>query len=212
MCQQMTHATVTTVLFDADGVLQAPVERWRPAFGNRFALADDTLDAIAQSVLATELDHLTRGDGFPDALAVVLHKWDLAEHTTDVLNIFNAILVDAGVLEVVQALRARGVRCHLATNQQSNRARHMSDVIGYKNLFDREFYSCQLGIAKPDIGFFKFILSDLQVPPSSVLFIDDREENVTNALAAGLNASVFPATGGAMALRTILARFGLMIA
>jgi putative hydrolase of the HAD superfamily len=212
MFQPMTHGTVTTVLFDADGVLQAPVERWRPAFCSRFALADDTLDAIAQSILATELDHLIRGDGFPDALAVTLREWDLADHTMDVLDILNAIRVDAGILEVVQALRARGVHCHLATNQQSHRARHMSDVIGYKDLFDREFYSCRIGIAKPDIGFFEFILGDLNVPPSSVLFIDDREENVANALAAGLKASVFPAAGGAMAMRTILAGFGLTIA
>jgi phosphoglycolate phosphatase-like HAD superfamily hydrolase len=83
MLQPMMDGAVTTVLFDADGVLQAPVERWRPAFRSRFALADDTLDAIAQTVLATELDLLTRGDGFPDTLAATLHRWDLAGHTTD---------------------------------------------------------------------------------------------------------------------------------
>jgi putative hydrolase of the HAD superfamily len=85
----------------------------------------------------------------------------------------------------------------------------MSDVIGYRDLFHREFYSCQIGIAKPDIGFFKFILSELDVPPTSVLFVDDREENVASASEAGLQASLFPVAGGAAAKATILTRIGL---
>jgi FMN phosphatase YigB (HAD superfamily) len=42
-----------------------------------------------------------------------------------------------------------------------------------------------------------------------VLFIDDREENVANAIEAGLQASLFPPAGGAAAMHAILALFGL---
>ena len=85
----------------------------------------------------------------------------------------------------------------------------MSEQLGYRDLFNREFYSCRTGFAKPAIDFFKFILNELKVQPLSVLFIDDREENVASAIDAGLHASLFPIAGGGAAMRTILARFGL---
>jgi phosphoglycolate phosphatase-like HAD superfamily hydrolase len=52
----MTKDSITTVLFDADGVLQDPVERWRTAFARKFALASNRLDVLVQSVIATELE------------------------------------------------------------------------------------------------------------------------------------------------------------
>jgi putative hydrolase of the HAD superfamily len=200
---------VSTVLFDADGVLQDPVERWRPAFGTIFSLAGDNLDTLVQSVIATELDHLTRNEGFLDDLDATLARCNFAGRSAEVLQVLNAIRVDADIVNIVQELRARGINCHLATNQQSHRARYMSETIGHRNLFDREFYSYHIGKAKPDAGFFKFILRELRVPPESVLFIDDREDNVTSAKAVGLQASLFPAEGGAKAMRHILTRFSL---
>jgi putative hydrolase of the HAD superfamily len=205
----MTDGTIATVLFDADGVLQDPVERWRPAFGNRFALESDDLDALLQSIIALDLQHLTRNEAFSDELPVTLRKWNLAERSAEVLQVINAIRVDMDIIKIVRDLRIRGIHCHLATNQQSHRARHMSEVLGYRDLFDREFYSCQIGIAKPNIGFFKFVLSELDVAPSSVLFIDDREENVASAMEAGFQARLFPPAGGAAAMHAILALFGL---
>jgi putative hydrolase of the HAD superfamily len=205
----MTGVTIATVLLDADGVLQDPIERWRPAFGSTFALASDVLDSFVESIAAVDFAHLTRGDGFSNELSVVLHKWNLAERSDEVLRILNAIRVDMGMIEIVRDLRVRGIRCHLATNQQSHRAHHMSEVLGYRDLFEREFYSCQIGIAKPDIKYFRFVLSELDVAPSSVLFIDDREENVASAIEAGLQASLFPPAGGAAEMHAILASFGL---
>jgi putative hydrolase of the HAD superfamily len=205
----MTDHAITTVLFDADGVLQDPAERWKPAFESRFALASDALDTFIQFVAATDLDHLTRRDGFVAELDTMLHRWHLTGRSAEVLDILNAVRIEADIIKIVRELRARGVHCHLATNQQSHRAQHMSEQLGYRELFNREFYSCRMGFAKPDIDFFKFILSELEVPLRSVLFIDDREENVASAIAAGLHASLFPVAGGAAAMRTILARFGL---
>ena len=137
----MTDATIGTVLFDADGVLQDPVERWRPAFGNTFELASDSLDTLVQSVIATEFDYLTRDDGFLDALGATLVTCDLAGRSAEILQILTAIRVDSDIIKIVQELRARGIHRHLATNQQPHRARHMSEVIGYRDVFNSEFYS-----------------------------------------------------------------------
>jgi len=38
---------------------------------------------------------------------------------------------------------------------------------GYKEVFDAEFYSCRLGVAKPDAAYFLAILNDIQTRRSA---------------------------------------------
>ena len=85
----------------------------------------------------------------------------------------------------------------------------MSDTFGYKEVFDAEFYSCRLGVAKPDAAYFLAILNDLQVRPDRALFIDDRQENVHAARGVGLHAIEFSLDTGPSALNQILMTFGL---
>ena len=68
----------------------------------------------------------------------------------------------------------------------------MSETLGYRDLFDQEFYSCALGYMKPDTNYFRAVLKEIGFSPSEVLFIDDLEANIIGARKVGLNASVFP--------------------
>jgi putative hydrolase of the HAD superfamily len=65
------------------------------------------------------------------------------------------------------------------------------DRSGWSASFDRRFYSCRLGLAKPDAAAYEAVLADLGATPPSVLFIDDRAENALAATAAGLHAVRF---------------------
>jgi putative hydrolase of the HAD superfamily len=162
-------------------------------------------------ILAAETSALCTSDGFDDALLQVLTKWARAEHLSKVLAALNAIDVYEHVMPVVQTLRRAGVPCHVASNQQAGRARHMSEVLNYRNLFTREFYSCALGVAKPDIAFFELVHHSLDLRRDNVLFLDDRPENVEAARRAGLAAAVYTAESGATALHDILAAHGLRV-
>lgn len=57
--------------------------------------------------------------------------------------------------------------------------------------FDRVIASHHLGVRKPDPAFYARLCDELDVTPSAVLFVDDREENVRAARAAGLAAHGF---------------------
>jgi putative hydrolase of the HAD superfamily len=57
--------------------------------------------------------------------------------------------------------------------------------------FERRYYSCRLGAAKPDPRAFQLVLSDLGVPPDHVLFIDDRAENTRTARDLGMHTITF---------------------
>ena len=116
---------------------------------------------------------------------------------------------DLDVLHVVTALRQCGVGCYLATNQEPIRAAYMSEQLGYRELFDREFYSCRLGEAKPDAAYFRALLLGLDLPPEATLFLDDNVANVASARAVGLHAERFLVEAGRSQLEQILAAYGL---
>jgi putative hydrolase of the HAD superfamily len=65
------------------------------------------------------------------------------------------------------------------------------DHSGWSANFDRRFYSCRLGLAKPNPAVYEAVLADLRATPQSVLFIDDRAENALAAAALGVRAVRF---------------------
>lgn len=202
--------TINTLLLDADGVLQCPKVRWRNALEPIMGSADPPqLERFLDDILEAEEVSLASPTGFSERLDLVLSKWSCSERATDVLSAMNAIEIHTDVMDAVQSFRLAGVKCHIASNQQALRARHMSEVMNYRSLFDSEFYSCFLGVAKPSIIFFEKILHALCCNGNAVLFIDDRAENVAAAKQAGLNAALYFGTEGASRFRRTLAEYGI---
>lgn len=201
---------IENILFDADGVLQHATQHWQPAFQAVLNLTDEwQAKAVLEDVFSAETEVLESDGGFAERLEAVLAKWERPGLVLEALNVMHAIEVHQDVMQVVQAVRRSGTPCHIASNQQTSRARHMSQGLNYKSLFDTEFYSCLVGVAKPKISFFEKVVAVLGCNPSSVLFFDDRIENVEAAKQAGLNAAVFYGTDGAIALKRQLASFGV---
>jgi len=56
--------------------------------------------------------------------------------------------------------------------------------------FHKAYSSHLIGKVKPDAAIFEFVASDLNVPPSRILFIDDNQLNVDAALEVGFLAEV----------------------
>ena len=201
---------INHILFDADGVLQYPTVHWQPALKSILRLEDDAqADAVLKDVFEAETEVLESPTGFIERLEARLAKWNRAAQVVETLNALHAIEVHADVMQTVQALRRAGFGCHVASNQQALRAKHMSEALNYKALFDREFYSCRLGAAKPKLEFFEKAIAELGCDANNVLFLDDRAENVEAAKRAGLNAMVFFGVDGAHALQRQLAGFGV---
>lgn len=65
---------------------------------------------------------------------------------------------------------------------------HQIDGEIIRGLFDHRFLSYQLGLVKPDTAIFERVVSELDVAPADILFIDDNQLNVDGARAVGLDA------------------------
>jgi putative hydrolase of the HAD superfamily len=54
--------------------------------------------------------------------------------------------------------------------------------------FTHHTFSHRLGMAKPDAAIYRYAAEGLGVKPEEILFVDDREENIAGARAAGMVA------------------------
>ena len=96
------------------------------------------------------------------------------------------IEVDDDTIEIVKAIQRLGITVCLAFNQDSFRGQYMSEKQGFQELFDREYYSYAIGLAKPDEVYFKHILNDLSIQPGEAVFIEDKPKNVEAAKSVGV--------------------------
>lgn len=199
--------SIRHVLFDADGVLQGIPGGWdaamEPYLGQRAREFFYQAWEDEQPMLSG------RGDFLP-ALAARLAEYGVSAPVEDVYrDVWHRIELVGESIGLVRALRANGYGVHLGTNQQNYRMAHMRTVLGYDALFDVSCYSCDLGVAKPDPGFFAAAAGRIGAEPSSILFIDDNAANVDGARAAGLAAEQWDFEQGHEVLLGLLADHGV---
>ena len=203
---------VDAVLFDADGVIQRVSADVIARLTVRFGIATGNANAFLSDIFAAEALSLTGSADFEATISPVFEKWNAPNDPALFRDIWHTIDVDRSVLAVVAELRRTGTYCALASNQEQHRARYMSVGLSYGSAFDREFYSCHLGHAKPSVAYFAEIVNQAGLDPMRTLFIDDRDENVSAARCAGLYANRFEleevGTGGEP-LRQLLSTYGL---
>ena len=191
-CLAPTHESIIeAVLFDADGVIQRPSAGWRDRLMPLLPPGDEDVEGFLGEILDVERPALADGSDVAPAFGALLRRRGSTADPAEILNMLNDIIVHSEMLGVVDRLRESGISCYLASNQQRNRATYMSESLGFKERFDREFYSCFVGCAKPSRVFFERVLAAIQVPPERVLFMDDQEDNVAGARRLGIHASVF---------------------
>ena len=199
----MTH--IRAVLFDCDGVLQRPANDWSGEIGAATGLAGPELEKFLDDVSAAEQPVLDGSEPFAVPLAGVIERWDLPVRAGDLLDVWQHLTVDAGMLEAVERLRAEGLACAIATNQHRERAVYLRRELDYERLFDPMFISAEIGFAKPDPAYFRYAVEHLGLPAGQILFVDDVQANVDSARSVGLVAEHFAKDAGRPELDRILA-------
>jgi putative hydrolase of the HAD superfamily len=180
---------IKAVILDADGVVVFPwrfarylerehgitPEMTRPFFRDIF---DDCL--VGRADLRAVLPPFLCEWGWPGSVDGFISSW---------LKIEDA--VDERVVQVVRALRRNGLTCCLATSQERRRAEYMKTAMAFTTIFDRLFFSCELGCQKPDPAYYELIERNLGLEGRQILFWDDSGANVASARKRGWNAEVY---------------------
>jgi putative hydrolase of the HAD superfamily len=201
---------IDAILFDADGVIQRPPPDLAAQLATAFAVDPRSADEFILDLFRAEAEALTGHHDIQACVEPVLARWSVKVGFESFSGIWHQIEVDHSALELVADLRATGIYCALASNQQSRRATAMSVELGYEQIFDAEFYSCDLGAMKPDPGYFYEVIERSGCKASRTLFIDDRAANVEAAKGVGLHVLQFApewSSNGGVALRRLIAPF-----
>jgi putative hydrolase of the HAD superfamily len=195
------------LVLDLDGVVLKPTEPWEAALPPDLGvppaeIATDFFDRSFRAVLQGRLD-----------LYVALHEWLDARGLADRLEYFVTYWferdgrIDEAVLAAAAGWRERtGGKVFAASNQEHHRAAWLRDRLGLGEHFDEIVYSAALGVCKPDRVFFTNAQARMGVTVAqSILFVDDKAENVDAARMCGWRAMLYR---GSESLAGALAQWG----
>lgn len=189
---------ISTILFDAGGVLVVP------------------LDPVAN---AQRRDRLAQNLGFSDGEAMWEHFYGgdtwIAAKTGEIVHteMWQTLLTPLGVVSpeaqqeflaqlyddegILPEMRLLVERLHgdyrlgILSNWDDRLEEILEDELGIAHYFDAIVNSHRIGVAKPDEEAYLEALDQLRVEPQEVLFIDDRSRNTNVAAELGIHTHVY---------------------
>lgn len=97
---------------------------------------------------------------------------------------------------LLRALRARGAAVYALSNFGVGTLKLAEKRYPVLTEFDRRFISGHLGMIKPDPALYAHVETELDLPPETLFFIDDRPENIAAAKARGWQTHLFETPRG----------------
>jgi len=118
------------------------------------------------------------------------------DHLTknDILHAFNLILLGIDPEKVADLRKIKNkYQLFLLSNTNaihykifSKEIKRNKSTADFYDLFNKEYYSYKLGMKKPDLLIYKYVLNDSKLDPIGTLFVDDSYENITAAASLGI--------------------------
>ena len=99
--------------------------------------------------------------------------------------------VNQEMTEWLARIHSRGIKTAILSNMQTDMATHVRRSFAWLSNFDHQLFSCELRAIKPDPVIYRHSLSLLKTAPAETIFVDDREENIQAARAAGIQGILF---------------------
>jgi putative hydrolase of the HAD superfamily len=190
---------VQVVAWDFDGVLNRNVENgvfaWSRNFERDLGLS---LQSFQQFLFGGRFRQAMVGEA---CLVEMVTQWteenDAHGRTGEILGYWfdQDNLPDTDTLRIVDALKGRGVRNVMATNNEIHRTAYIETDMGFGVHLERIFAAGRMKVAKPDTAYFAHIETELDVAPERILLVDDMHENILAARSRGWKAFHF--TNGA---------------
>ena len=188
-------AALQVVAWDFDGVLNRNVRdgvfEWSRNFERDLGLS---IASFSAHLFAGRFQKAMVGEA---CLVEIVTEW--TEHhghhgrTGEILDYWfrQDALPDNETLEIVRALKAKGVRNVMATNNEIHRTNYIESDMGFHAHVERIFAAGRMKIAKPDTAYFSHIEEELQIDPAAILLVDDMHENILAARRRGWQAFHF---------------------
>jgi len=185
---------VSSIIFDLGGVLiNLDPERTRQSF---IKLGTPHFDQLFTVYKSTQLfEDLETGHVDSDTFIKTLQK-ETVKGTSeqDIIDAWNAMLLDFRLesLDFVKQLKAQ-YPTFLFSNtniiHQKSFQQTIKETTPYSSvdeLFHKAYYSHEIGLRKPVVDAYRYIITEKKLDAGQTLFIDDNKDNIQGAKEAGL--------------------------
>ena len=184
------------VIFDIGNVLT----RWQPeAFYDRVIGEDRRRALFAEVDLHRMNDIVDEGALFRETI----YDWaDRIPHWQAEIRLWYDRWIELasprieGSIALQRALRAKGVPVFALTNFGKYSFEEALPKMDFLTDFDRLYVSGRMGVIKPDPRIYEMVEEDCGLPPASLLFTDDRADNITAAARRGWRTHQFESWQG----------------
>ena len=192
--------TKKAVLWDLDETIYSRRDAARRLFLGLFrvCLYTDRGDAFLEEAVSYMMTRVKRNSMIhEDGFRALLQRYpaDKPYVYADCYDYYYAhmrsyIAPDAQTVEIIQKLKARGLKQAIVTNVVPELLKHQKkkvQTLGIGALLDAVVYSAELGVHKPDRGIFDHAARLLGVANEECLFVgDDADSDVVGARNAGM--------------------------
>lgn len=184
------------IIFDLGGVILNIDSRLTVEAFKQLGLSDFEIK-FSSAKQTTIFDDLETGKISPDEFYSFIRK-RAGVYLPDsaIEKAWNAMLLDLPEerLDLLEKLK-KNYRTFLLSNTNKIHIRAFSVYLqkrfGVKNLshlFEKEYYSYQIKLRKPDKAVFTYVLNENNLAPEETLFIDDSLQHINSAMSAGIHA------------------------
>lgn len=189
---------IKAILFDVDGVLiRLPYYFSRKLELKGYKKVEDSLNAYYCGS-----DHLSSLEGRADSKEMIIpylrnFGWEYSvDEYFEQQFCFELEYIDRDMICFIDKLRAQGVKCCLASDQEKHRARYLLKSMDLRTVFDTHFISFLIGARKCHDLFWEHVVKELKntpvgIEPDEIAFFDDIQKNIDTALRFGVNAFLF---------------------
>ncbi|MCP4076579.1 MAG: HAD family phosphatase [Gammaproteobacteria bacterium] len=179
------NPTIEVILFDLGGVLvelgDDPIPgEWLPV-DRQFDLSDWFASEIAISFEKGLTNAVTFAETLREDLEIEASPEEIIKHFTDwPIGLFT------GSHEILKSLENK-YRLAVLSNTNELHWPRITSEFGINNYFEHIFASHRLGMAKPEIEIFEYVISEMNVEPGNILFLDDNHNNVAASKGLGIH-------------------------
>lgn len=183
--------TINAVIFDIGNVL---IE-WQPERFFDAKIGEDRRRAMFAAVdLHGINDEVDRGSNFRDTIYAAA---DANPEFADEIRMWHDHWIELAApaipqsVRILRALRAKGITVFALTNFGIQTFEIAEPVYPFLGEFDRRYISGHMGVIKPDVEIYERLEADCGVDPTTLLFADDRIDNINAAKARGWQTHLF---------------------
>jgi len=182
---------IKTIFFDCDGVIIARPERFLQRFSVEFGVPELKLWPFFQNeFLRCEIG---KAD-LKEELIKYLPQWGWKQPVDDLLDFWfkGESRVDTDAIDYIQSLRAQGINCFLATNNEKHRAIYLLGKLKLGEAFDGFFTSAHLGCFKNQLQFWQKAYNfGVMGNKHEVLVVDDTEDVIQTVKKFGFYGHLY---------------------